>query len=298
MLLKKYKINLLIAVTFLLMCLYVGSCNLEPIAIDLENIGPKIIIEGAVTNQPGPYTIQISEKADYLDLAEEIPLVSGADVRISDNEGNSETLVELSPGIYRTVLFQGYPDRTYNLRVFSDGNEYTASSKMPVSVLLDSLVFERRSYVTSEYNMKFYFTDREGREDYYRFLIYRNGILITEDYYLYSDEFSDGEQIEIDYFDQLTFLFHDNVRVEIWAFDRATYQFFSSLKRLLDMENEEEDVEVDIDGVQDEEGNSVAPMLIPMALFNPTSNLSDNAIGYFSAISVWTYNFVVQERTN
>jgi hypothetical protein len=283
----------------LFLCLYSGSCSIDPVTIDLDNIGPKLIVEGAVTNQPGPYTIQVSEKADYLDLEEEIPLVSGASVRISDNEGNSESLVELEPGIYRSIVFQGYPGRTYTLNITADGEEYTASSKMPNSVALDSVIFERRSYFTSEYSMKFYFTDHEGIEDYYRFLIYRNGILITDDYYLYSDEFSDGEQIEIDYFDQLTFMFHDDVRVEIWSFDKAAYQFFSSLKRLLDLETVEEDIDVDIGPNQnDEEDGSVAPMLVPMALFNPASNLSDNAIGYFSAISVWTYNFTVQERTN
>ena len=280
------------------MCLYFNYCSEEPVKIDLEDVGPRIIIEGAVTNQHGPYTVQISRKADYLDLQDEIPLVSGASVRVSDNQGNSESLVELEPGIYRSIVFQGYPGRTYTLNVNADGEEYTASSKMPVSVALDSVIFERRSYFTSEYSMKFYFTDHEGIEDYYRFLIYRNGVLITGDYYLYSDEYSDGDHIEIDEFDQISFLFHDDVRVEIWSFDKATYQFFSSLKRLLDMESENDDVDVDIDGVQDEEGDSVAPMLIPMALFNPSTNLSENAIGYFSAISVWTYNYVVKERTN
>jgi hypothetical protein len=78
----------------LLLCvLLVVSCvtGFQP---DPVSIPPSLIIEGQVTDQPGPYTVKLTRTADYsyksLNLLE-----TGATVVISDNLGNQETLKEL-----------------------------------------------------------------------------------------------------------------------------------------------------------------------------------------------------------
>ena len=275
-------------------CFSFCSNALEPITIDLIDVGPEIIIEGIITNQIGPYTVTVNKKGDYLKFDEDFPPVTDANVTISDDMGNSESLSEISDGVYRTSIFQGYPGRTYTLKVITDGKEYKATSYMPHSIELDSLRFIRRSYYNSEYSMLFYFTDKEGIDDNYRFRVYRNGYLVNQYYHLYNDEFTDGEHITVDYYENITLNYYDYITVTIWSFDRAAYDFYNSMRNIIDIAeiNQEEEIGPDIGNSEDED--AFAPAFLPVTLFNPTTNLTNNAIGYFSAINIRTFNFRVR----
>lgn len=280
----------------ILLSFYISFCSnaLQPIEIDLANIGPEIIIEGIITNQIGPYTVTVHKKGDYLKYDDDFPPVKDANITISDNMGNSENLMEIDDGVYRTAVFQGHPERTYTLKVITDGKEYSAISYMPESISLDSLRFIRRSYYTSEYSMLFYFTDKKGIEDNYRFKVYRNGYLVNRYYHLYNDELTDGEQIKVDYYEDMVLNYYDYMTVEIWSFDRSVYDFYNSMRNIIDIAEINEDEEVGPDIGSDEDEDVVAPALLPVTLYNPTTNLTNNAIGYFSAINIRTFNYRVK----
>lgn len=83
------------------------------------SIAPSLVIEGQITNQPGPYYVKLTRTADYsyksLNLLE-----TGATVTITDNLGNQETLTEqASGGTYQSSAtgIQGVVGRSYKLTI-------------------------------------------------------------------------------------------------------------------------------------------------------------------------------------
>ncbi|RYC70927.1 DUF4249 domain-containing protein [Spirosoma sordidisoli] len=94
---------------------------------------PKLIVEGQVTDQPGPYTVRLTRTADYsirsINLLEE-----GATVILADDAGNRETLLEQAPGgTYRTRPggLQGVAGRRYTLTITTRaGKQYQSSAEL------------------------------------------------------------------------------------------------------------------------------------------------------------------------
>ena len=65
----------------------------------------------------------------------------------------------------------------------------------------------------------------------------------------------------------------DHVRVELYTFNKTTYEYFSNLH----VDTDEDDFDTDL------------PDIIPSGRSNPKTNLSNGALGHFSAMAVRTY---------
>ncbi|MFD2933258.1 DUF4249 domain-containing protein [Spirosoma flavum] len=124
-----------------------------PYQPDTISIAPSLVVEGQISDQPGPYTVKLSHTADYsyksLNLLE-----TGATVIISDNRGNQETLTEqLSGGTYqsRTTGIQGVPGRSYKLTIQTKaGIRYESEPEiLPAVPPIDKLYYES-NYTTAE----------------------------------------------------------------------------------------------------------------------------------------------------
>ena len=95
------KLRGFVSAHLLLYVLLVVSC-VTPYQPDTVSISSGLVVEGEITDQPGPYTVKLTRTADYsfksLNLLE-----TGATVTISDNQGHQEILREQSTGgIYQT----------------------------------------------------------------------------------------------------------------------------------------------------------------------------------------------------
>lgn len=259
-------------ILFLAITLFSISCYQDVIDLDLSDLESKIVIEGNITNQPGPYTVKISRTVGY-EKSRDFPRVSDAEVVIADDAGNSETLREIRPGMYWTSSLRGVPGRTYSLSVNVDGKEYTASCTMPSPLELNSILYDIYDQITL---LRCEFIDREGTDDFFRLKIYRNETYVET--YLYQGRFRDGQSIDIDI--NTMFLLGDDVMIEMLAIDRTIYEYFSMLGD---------------DVLQSNEGLNIAlPDFLPVTVFNPKTNLNDGALGYFSAHAIRTYTFVVE----
>ena len=114
------------SLTLLLLLLLAVSCVTE-FQPDSISIPAALIVEGLITNQPGPYFVKLTRTADYsyksLNLLE-----TGASVTISDDLGNKETLREASTGgTYQTSAtgIQGIVGRTYKVTIRTrNGEQY------------------------------------------------------------------------------------------------------------------------------------------------------------------------------
>jgi len=120
--------------------LYVNSCKEKywPLLDKYEDV---LVVDGMITNEPGPYTIKLSLSAP-LDSAEIIPFPN-CQLVISDNVGNTENLTETEPGVYMTSPdgIQGIVGRKYKLQIMTqEGNTYeSALEELRAPIEIDSV---------------------------------------------------------------------------------------------------------------------------------------------------------------
>ncbi len=262
---------------FLLISAAVISCSEEIIDIDLSDYRDTIVIEGIISNNSGPHRVRIS-KAKYIFESAESQVVSDASVTITDNEGNVALLNETEPGLYETRSITGVPGRVYTLEVIAEGKVYSATSKMPEPLEMDIIRFQRFSSTTPEYFLRCSFHDRDGVDDFYRINFYRNGYYLSSDMILYQGKYTDGEEIVID--DLNNFFYRlDRVNIEVISLNRNIFEYYYFLENSLP---------------EDEGGDDEVVDIIEFGYSNPKSNISNGALGFFSAQSYTNYSMVVR----
>ncbi len=86
-----------------------------------------IVIDGKISNEPGPYTVKLSYSSELQNP--QFNGISGATVIIEDNEGNAETLTEVSFGVYQTAEngIQGVIGRSYKVSVTASQGKHFES---------------------------------------------------------------------------------------------------------------------------------------------------------------------------
>jgi len=258
---QHFKNKYLIAFSFFLL-LFLG-CK-KVIHVSLKNAAPRIVITGEVTNLPGPYTVSISSTVNYT-AANIFPSVSGALVSINGN-GITDTLTETTPGTYTTHSLKGVPGSLYSLYVSTGGQVYTSSCTMPQPVPLDSIGYSTSIRSNNRINAIAYFKDPPGRANYYQFIEYNNGIQFQNDrgVTVFEDRLSDGKSIKLTLDDDSTDINNgDTLTLQMNCIDEKVYNYLFTLN-LITRQNSFQSPTPD----------------------NPTSNISNNALGYFSANTV------------
>jgi len=124
----------------IIICILFIGCK-EEFLLDFGDNQKILVVDGSITNEPGPYTINITQSSKVIN-SEKDPYI-GCNVKIIDNKGNSELLTEISPGEYVTDIngIQGEIGTSYKLSVVSsDGREYeTTFQEMQEPLEIDSL---------------------------------------------------------------------------------------------------------------------------------------------------------------
>jgi hypothetical protein len=211
-----------------------ASCEKE-IEIDLNSTDPKIVIEGNISNNVGPYYVYISKTVNFSET-NNYPAVVNAQVIISDNTGTTDTLIEISPGIYRTNKIVGTPGNTYTLKVSAEGKDYIAVSTMPQLVSLDSLRFNVFNNPLggneNVYTVVPVFTDPATFGNSYRFIQTVNG---EEDksYIVFNDNVNNGSVNQRPIFSaEAEISIGDTVSIEMRCIDNITYTYFYTLSQI------------------------------------------------------------------
>jgi len=108
----------------LITTLFLTSC-VEKFMPELDKYENLLVVDGMITNEAGPYTIRLSTST-AINTPGFKPYI-GATVTITDNLGNSETLIETIPGNYSTSYngMQGVIGRKYKISISTqDGDIY------------------------------------------------------------------------------------------------------------------------------------------------------------------------------
>lgn len=225
-LIRTYRIYL-----FALLSVFVLNACEEPIELDLEQGEAVVVIDGWVTDAPGPYDIKITQSVTFTsELAP--PPVSGAVVTLSDDAGFSEQLFEAEPGIYRTTNAQGEIGRTYNLRVDVAGQTYEAESYLPRINDIDTLIVieEDSSYILGEGKyILMVAQEAPGVGDFYQFRFFKNDSLYDGlfDYFFSDDRFVDGQLAMFQYPYKVES--EDTIIVEVRSITVEAYDFLFTM---------------------------------------------------------------------
>lgn len=241
----------------IIFCLSVACSCQKVIQVHLNDSAPKNVIEGNITDQPGPYLVTLSRSVNF-DQDNVFPAVSGALVVITDkNTGFADTLAEATPGHYKTNTITGIPGHSYQLYVKAGSNIYTATSAMPQLVTLDSL-YSEKSAARGNPTLVPVYTDPVAKGNYYHFTEYVNDSVNTS-IMIRNDKLVNGQVMT----EALNG--RDGGRLEAGAYvvlyleciDSSVYQYFYTLQ-------------------QTKNSNSATPA-------NPITNIAGGALGYFSA---------------
>jgi len=279
----------LIYLTFVMV--FFSSCQKE-IFINLNNVPPQIVITGSVSDKSGPYAVTLTKTVNFYNK-DSFPAISGATVTISDN-ANNYPLIETPPGsgIYQTNQFHGKAGRTYTLTVVAKNfGTYISVSTMPYPVKIDTVTMTQttgggggfggfggggggNNVDTVRYSIDMSFHDPANYTNYYRIAQMYAG-QESNSVSVFSDKYQNGKII-VPRTTRLDTSFHvlqgDSLTVELESIDLATYNFFRTFRSV-------------------ESGTGTSFLSASPA--NPISNISNGALGYFSAYSVTSKNVLI-----
>lgn len=240
-------------------CAGFGACT-KVIDLKVHNSSPVYVIEGNVTDQPGPYIVRVSKTVGFY-AGNQYPGVPGARVTIADDLGHKDRLSDNGDGTYSTVTLQGVPGQTYSLQVVIGKDTFAGVSSMPARVNLDSVVIQQvlnggKAVLVAVPQ----FVNPQGGDAYYYFDQTINGYL-DKSFYYWTDQFSAGLENNFSLeraSNDSTLHVGDTVQVEMQCIDEPMYTYWSGV----------------------DQSASESQQAIPG---NPVTNLTGGALGYFSA---------------
>ena len=107
-----------------------------------------LVVEGLITDKPDVYTIKLS-KPFHLGLSNTAHPITGCNVSVSDNTGQTYSFTETAQGTYvsDSAKFQGIIGRTYTLHISSNTNSVLNYESFPVLLKavppIDSVYYEK-----------------------------------------------------------------------------------------------------------------------------------------------------------
>ncbi len=268
--------------SFILLAYTLTTSCTEEIPLDLNNQEfQRLVVEGWFTNRAEAQTVELTLTSNYF-ANEEAPRATGAKVSVTDGT-QTFNFTETSAGIYQTESnVKGEIGKTYTLQIEYKGENYEASSTMKRIVEIDSLQYvmdeeyaEDEPEETDIYYLLMYVQEPPGKGDFYMWETFVNGVNKTDtldNVWFESDEFVDGNYINGLEMDNVYFAMGDTVRLQMRGIPEETLDFF---------------VAVMLETVWRGGPFDGPPANIP-------SNVSNGAVGHFSAASVVDKEIVVK----
>ncbi len=264
--------NIVVIKIVILALLVIGGSSCEKVIfIDLNKANPQMVIEGVVTDQPGPYVVVLSKSGNYFEPSLYFPPVTHALVIITEDKGISDTLREVQDGTYLTSKIIGTSGRTYDMKVVADGNEYDAASTMPEKIKIDSVYATPLKEADGDrgYYVNVMFKDPPQQGNYYCLSLHTN-LMISDSitgqrYILYTDKLTNGNEANVRIRSGRKNLFPgDILTVELLSIDDPTYEYYHTVNAILS---------------SDRSPTSLSPA-------NPNTNINNGALGYFAAYTI------------
>jgi len=257
--------------------IFLTSCE-DVIEIELNYMGPKLVIEGIINDFDNQCIIKLSRTTDYFNRKTN-PAVSDAVIKLTDNSGTIVNFFETEPGIYKEESVQTKPNIIYTLNIHSEGNDYVAKATIPQKVNIDSLTCKYNSQsILYEigYVVSCHFSDPEKFRNYYRLKTYniseKTQARNSKD--LYNDDLFNGNKVELPWSYDV-YQESDTVVVELYTLDVQTYDYYKTLFSI----------------------SGGAEMMSFTTPANPNTNINNGALGYFGAYTVSRDTIIIPPQT-
>lgn len=269
------KRQLLIPFIFATLLFVIISCGREVLDVELPEGQPKLMVEGSINNLADQQVIKISWSTSF--NSQDPVYEPHALVKISDTEGDVTHFTYMGQGQYGAKL-EGKPGIGYQLQINLNGEEYTASSTMPMPAKIDSVSyrFYEEGIIREEgYYASIHSLDPFEEDGYYRWLVWVNDSLkgtanSIPGYFATHQLNKDNTPLSLQYPDPLKK--GDKIRFQTIKMDRNAYTYYQGVLELL---------------VND--GGLLGPVPV-----NPTGNISGNTLGIFFATAIVETEFEIE----
>ncbi len=128
--------------TLCLLLISIAGC-IEIIDFDVNREGRRLVVDGTISDKNGSQTLRLRYTAEEEKITD--PL-TGADVYLYDDLGNSEPYFETEDGVYKMFgdIITGTPGRSYHIEItLPGGAEYHSEPEtIPASIARDSIYYE------------------------------------------------------------------------------------------------------------------------------------------------------------
>ena len=263
------------AILIILIFGFLCSCE-EVIEVDLNTSEPRLVIEANINlleDGTSSSTVKLTTTAPFFD--NEIPFVLDAIVTITTSTGEVYGFDYLENGMYQSDLIPQF-GINYTLEIIYEGETYTATQQLNSTVPIEFV--EQRNdggFLGDEIEIKAFFTDPEGEENYYFFeAISDKGTVLDT----YEDVFFDGNQI-FGLYSVEDLEINDEIIFKLYGVDRQFYNFMFIL----------------LQQGSDESGGpfETQPATVRGNIIN-NSNSDNFPLGYFRVSEMYTFNYTVQ----
>lgn len=173
-----------------------SSCE-DVIEVDLNEAQERLVVEAALIKLKGftdtNQQIRLTKTRGFFE--DSLTTVENANVTVTREDGEVFTFQHDSAGYYFTNQFQASLLEKYFLKIEVDGETYTAEETFIPVTQIDSVTQRNDAgFSGEETELKAYYTDPEGEDNYYLFTFFVNFVDFptTE---IYEDEFFDGNSI-------------------------------------------------------------------------------------------------------
>jgi hypothetical protein len=238
------------------------------IEVKVNDAVGKLVIEGKINNQDSLQEIRLSRNIPLTATGTSTP-VSKALVVVRDDAQHEYLFRERDNGIYTALGFIGSPNSNYTMEVRVDEQVYTAVSKMPEIVLLDSIAVEKTSFGNKERRkVKVFYKDPADQKNSYRFIAFVNNKQ-TGDMFVANDDFNNGNKVNLSIIldEDVDIKMGDILSIEMQCIDNNLHNYWYTLMR-------------------QSNGGNITPS-------NPPSNIKPNTLGYFSAYTTSSKSLIV-----
>lgn len=258
--------------------LILSSCEKE-FDMKLEDVEPKIVVEGGI--KAGEVaSLHIRYTQSYMEYfipsnGNATPYTDGK-VYISDSKGNKEELTLGEDNLFTGKDIIGEIGQIYTLTIDrNEGSSINASCK-----LLQPIEINEVNYNNSNLHLKW--QDPAGEKNFYRLKIAQQVYdfdaeshvwIDMSNIYLFDDNKLDGEMINYT-FDNFYLMSHYSIKVEMMSITEEAYHFYKDIRKIY------------------QEGNETTFLKAPG---NPSTNLGEEAAGFFNAYSSSTKILVLDE---
>ncbi len=242
----------------------------EKIEIDLNAVNPKVVIEAHLKNTNRLQEIFVTRTVNF-DERKPFEAIEDANVVVRTNNGRVYSFISAGNGRYIHNNMTLNEQNTYTLEVSVENEVYTATSNMPSFVEIDSLGITKENIFNETYyfvNLKFH--DIANVPNYYLYTMSVNDQPFKFNA-VFSDKFNDGLNVTHQLGgNDLTLISGDQIKIRRHLIAKDVHKYWSDY--------------------QSTNPGSASPG-------NPTSNISNGALGYFSVSNVKEYSVEIQDQS-